>query len=108
MKRAWCSAIPGGVRLAVQIMPNAKKTEVVGILEDQSDLALKIRLRALPVEGKANLELIRFLSAALKLPRSAITISQGQLNKRKVLQIISERIAPEQLAALLPAGADQA
>ena len=103
MKRAWCSAIPGGVRLAVQIMPNAKKTEVVGIFEDESDFVLKIRLQAQPLEGKANLALIRFLSAALKLPRSAFTISQGVLNKRKVLQIMSVQIGLAQLEALLPA-----
>ena len=50
MSRAWCSALPGGVRLAVQITPNAKKTEVIGVLDD----ALKMKLQAQPIEGKAN------------------------------------------------------
>ncbi|MDB5937418.1 MAG: hypothetical protein JWQ01_4762, partial [Massilia sp.] len=45
MSRAWCSALPGGVRIAVQISPNAKKTGVVGVLDD----ALKLKLQAQPI-----------------------------------------------------------
>ena len=85
MSRGWCSALPGGVRLAVQIQPNAKKTEVIGVLDD----ALKIKLQAQPIEGKANEALVRFLAAALKVPRSAVTITHGLTNKRKLVEVMS-------------------
>lgn len=83
MSRAWCSPLPGGVRLAVQIQANAKKTEVVGVLED----ALKIKLAAQPVEGKANEALVKWLAGALGVPRSAVTLTHGQTSKKKLLEV---------------------
>lgn len=83
MTRAWCSATPGGVRLAVQITPNAKKTEVIGVLDD----ALKLKLQAQPIEGKANEALIRFLAQQLDVPRSALTITHGLTSKKKLVEV---------------------
>jgi uncharacterized protein (TIGR00251 family) len=97
MSRAWCSALPGGVRLAVQIIPNAKKTEVIGVLDD----ALKLKLQAQPIEGKANEALVKFLAAALSVPKSAVTITHGQTNKRKLVEVRSATLTPEAVAALL-------
>jgi uncharacterized protein (TIGR00251 family) len=97
MSRAWCSALPGGVRLAVQITPNAKKTEVTGVLDD----ALKVKLQAQPIEGKANLALVRFLARALSVPASAITITHGHTNKRKLLEVASSTLTPEKVETLL-------
>lgn len=97
MSRLWCSAIPGGVRLAVQITANAKKTEVIGVLDD----VLKLKLQAQPIEGKANEALIRFLSDRLSVPRSAITLTHGQTNKRKLLEIAAARLTPEAVSDLL-------
>lgn len=83
MSRTWCSPLPGGVRLAVQIQPNAKKTEVVGVLDD----ALKIKLAAQPIEGKANEALVKWLAGALGVSRSAVTLTHGQTNKKKLLEV---------------------
>jgi len=83
MSRTWCSPLPGGVRLAVQIQANAKKTEVVGVLDD----ALKIKLAAQPVEGKANEALVKWLAGALGVSRSAVTLTHGQTNKKKLLEV---------------------
>ena len=85
MSRTWCSALPGGVRLAVQITPNAKKTEVIGVLDD----ALKMKLQAQPIEGKANEALVRYLAEALSVPRSAVTITHGLTSKRKLVEVRS-------------------
>lgn len=99
MSHAWCSLLAGGVRLAVQITPNAKKTEVMGVLDD----ALKLKLQAQPIEGKANEALIRFLARALSVPRSAITITHGHTSKRKLLQVAAPGLTVEDVArALLP------
>jgi uncharacterized protein len=100
----WCSAIPGGVRIAVQITPNAKKTEVIGVLED----ALKLKLQAQPIEGRANEALVKFLSSSLKVARSAVTITHGLTSKRKLVQVESGTLAPADVArALLGSVADQ-
>ncbi len=97
MSRAWCSALPGGVRLSVQITPNAKKTEVIGVLDD----ALKLKLQAQPIEGKANEALVKFLAGALAVPKSAVTITHGLTNKRKLIEVVSGTLTPEAVEALL-------
>jgi uncharacterized protein (TIGR00251 family) len=99
MTRQWCSALPHGVRLAVQITANAKKTEVTGVQDD----ALKLKLQAQPIDGKANEALVRFLAEALALPRSAISITHGLSNKRKLIEVTADNLTPEAVAqALLP------
>ncbi|HYD60678.1 MAG TPA: DUF167 domain-containing protein [Noviherbaspirillum sp.] len=85
MTRDWCSAVSGGVRISVQITPNAKKSEVTGVLDD----ALKIRLQAQPIEGKANEALVRFLADMLGVPKSAVSITHGHTNKRKMIEVIA-------------------
>lgn len=103
MKRSWCTAIAGGIRLSVQIMPNAKITEVVGILND----ALKIRLQAPPVEGKANDALIRYLADILDVPKTSVSITHGHMNKRKTIEVNAHYLTDELAAqALLGTGQD--
>lgn len=48
---------------------------------------LKIKIKAPPIEGKANLELIRFLSKTLGLPQNQITIEKGELSRKKKVHI---------------------
>jgi uncharacterized protein (TIGR00251 family) len=92
----WCCAIAGGVRIAVQITPNAKKTEVIGVLGD----ALKLKLQAQPIEGRANEALVKFLASSLSVPRSAVTITHGHTNKRKLVEV-SRTLTPEQVEKVL-------
>ena len=91
--QTWCSALPGAIRLAVQITPNAKKTEVIGVLDD----VLKLRLQAQPSEGKANEALVKYLAKTLEVPRSAVTITHGQTNKRKLIEVSSGTLTPEEV-----------
>lgn len=85
--------------MAVQIMPNARKSEVVGILDD----TLKIRLQAQPIEGKANEALVRYIADRLKLPKSTVQITHGHTNKRKILEVSASDMTVEQaMQALLP------
>lgn len=66
-------------RLPVIVIPNASKTEIVGWHEG----ALKIRLAAPPVDGKANEELCRFLAKSLGVAPSLVEIEKGMSGKRK-------------------------
>lgn len=70
------------VKITVKIQPNAKKSEIVGREGD----VLKIRIKAPPVEGKANDELIRFLSKEWKIPKSEIKIVYGKTGKLKIVE----------------------
>ena len=81
----------------MQITPNAKKTEVVGVL----DAALKLKLQAQPIEGKANEALVKFLAKALGVPRSAVAITHGLTNKRKLVEVAWPALTPAEVERLL-------
>jgi uncharacterized protein (TIGR00251 family) len=70
--------------LKVKVKPNSKKTSVEK-LEDES---LKVNLKAPPVDGKANEELVEVLSKFLKIPKSHIMIKAGKTSKDKLIQIL--------------------
>lgn len=75
----WLQARGDGVVLVLHIQPVAKKTELAGRHGD----ALKIRLAAPPVDGKANECLIAFLAERLSLPRAALALVSGQTSRAK-------------------------
>ena len=87
-------ASDGRITLTLHIQPGAKKTEFAGLHGD----ALKIRLAAPPVDGKANEALIRFIADTLALPKSAVCLKSGQTSRRKVLEVTGA--LPEQVAGL--------
>lgn len=97
MSVSWCSALPGGIRLAVQLVPNAKKTEVVGVQGD----ALKIKLQAQPIEGKANEALVKWLARTLGVARGAVAITHGLTNKKKLIEVSSATLTPDEVMRLL-------
>jgi len=88
-------AADGRITLTLHIQPGARKTEVAGLHGE----ALKIRLAAPPVDGKANEALVRFVAAALGLPRSAVQLKSGQTSRHKVLEVIGT--SPSALKSLL-------
>jgi uncharacterized protein (TIGR00251 family) len=69
--------------LAIKAIPNAPRSEVVGWLGD----ALKIKVHAPPVEGRANDALCEFLADSLRLPRRAVTVLRGDTSRQKLLRI---------------------
>lgn len=69
--------------LTIKAVPNASRSEIVGWMGD----VLKVRLKAPPVDGKANAELCRFLAATLGLPKSAVTLATGGSSREKRLRI---------------------
>ena len=93
MMYEWSSVAAGKLRIVVQITPNAKKSEVIGVLDD----VLKIRLQAQPIEGKANEALVRFLADLLSVPKSAVAITHGQTNKRKLIEITAPGITADRV-----------
>jgi uncharacterized protein (TIGR00251 family) len=70
-------------RLAIHLVPNVSKDQVVG----KEGQVWKIRIAAPPIDGKANERLIAFLADALDLPKSSITLVKGHASKHKLLDI---------------------
>jgi len=75
-----------GIIFKVKVQPKASKNEFAGLYQD----ALKIRLTAPPVEGKANKALIDFLADWLGVKKSQVEIVNGQLSKIKIIKVIGE------------------
>ena len=91
---SWLRADGSGSLLTLHIQPGAKRTEVVGEHGD----ALKIRLAAPPVDGKANDALIAFLADARGLPRRDLELRAGMASRRK---LVAAPLPPSAVLAVL-------
>ena len=69
--------------LELKTIPNAPRNEIVGWL----GTALKVKVHAPAVEGKANDELIEFLAGKLQIHRRNVTLLRGDKSRQKVVQI---------------------
>jgi len=70
-------------KISLRVYPNAAKSEVV----DFANGVLQVRVAAPPVKGKANQELITFLSQVLGVSKAALTIIKGHTSRSKVIAI---------------------
>ena len=75
--------------LAIKAVPNAPRSAVVGWLGE----ALKVKVHAPALEGRANDELCEFLADTLALPRRAVTVLQGDKSRQKVLHVAGLTLA---------------
>ena len=75
------------VVLNLLVQPGAQKTTWAGTLEHENRCYLKLRLKAKPIEGQANKELIEFLSKFLSVSRLNLAIKQGEHSRYKLVVI---------------------
>jgi uncharacterized protein (TIGR00251 family) len=74
---------PDGAVLLIHVQPGAARTEYAGLHGE----ALKFRVAAPPIEGKANDTLCRALAERLGVAPGAITIAAGTASRRKRLLV---------------------
>ena len=79
-----------GLCLYVKVKSSSPRNQLVGPQEG----CLKIRVKGIREKGKANKELISYLSDLLKMPRSDIILLQGNTKSKK--KILLRNITPEQ------------
>ena len=77
------------IRLEIKAVPGASKTELAGI----KDGRLRIRLAAAPEDGKANAELLSFLSKALGCAKRDLRLVSGEKSRLKVVALPVECLA---------------
>ena len=77
--------------LTLHIQPGAKRTEVAGLHGE----ALKIRLAAPPVEGRANEALLKFIAESFGVPLRQVELKQGGQSRHKVVAIAGSKVGPE-------------
>ena len=90
-----------GLTLSLHIQPGARRTGIAGLHGD----ALKIRLAAPPVDGRANECLIAFVAELCELPRRNVRLLSGETSRHKLLRIdgADEAAVQRLLAAAGPA-----
>jgi hypothetical protein len=81
---SWISSTKDGVSIQLKVVPRGSRNRVEGLLGD----ALKVRLQAPPVDGKANKALIKFLAKELKVANSHIRIISGETGRNKRVEIL--------------------
>lgn len=85
----------GAVRFAVRVQPRSSRAGVDGLHGD----ALRVRVRAAPVDGAANDAVVEVLAEALGVPRRAVAIVSGAASRSKVVEVAGvPRTAVEDLA----------
>ena len=83
MNHSWLRSDGAAVVLSLHVQPGARKTEIAGLHGE----ALKIRLAAPPVDGKANECLIGFLADRLGIAKSSIELVGGATSRAKRVSI---------------------
>ena len=88
---AWLREEAGALVLTLHVQPGAAHTAVDG----EHGEALKLRLAAAPVEGRANAELVRWLAGAFGVPRRNVVLLRGETSRAKVLRIVAPSLRPD-------------
>ena len=70
-------------QIVAKVQPNASHNQVLGF----QDGVLYIRIAAPPARGKANQELIKFLSDILGVSKNSLSIEKGMTTKKKRIVI---------------------
>ena len=71
------------ILLEIKAVPGASKTELAGV----KDGRLRIRLAAAPEDGKANAELLCFLSKTLGCAKRDLRLVSGEKSRLKVVAL---------------------
>jgi len=88
---AWRREDGTALVLTLHVQPGAKRTAVDGTHGD----ALKVRLAAPPVDGKANAELMRFMADAFGVPLRNVGLVRGETSRQKVVRVDAPTRRPD-------------
>ncbi len=72
------------VRFTVRAVPNAPKSKILEVMDDES---VKIAVSAPAEKGKANKELIKFLANEFDVKKSDVSILSGETGRMKIIKI---------------------
>ena len=87
---------PNGCQLSVCVQPGASRSEVAGL----HGAELKVRVKAPPVDGKANEALLACLAKLFRVKRSQCELLRGETSRSKTVFVrdLNEALARAELA----------
>ena len=95
MQTNWYRRNGEVITLTLHVQPGAKHSEIVGMHGE----ALKIKLAAPPIEGRANEALLKFIAELFAVPLRKVELKQGGQSRHKVVAVIGSNVEPESLLA---------
>jgi hypothetical protein len=83
-RAGWAQlSVVASCTLELKTIPNAPRDQIVGWLGE----ALKVKVHAPALEGRANDALLEFLADQFGLPRRAVTLVRGDKSRHKVVRL---------------------
>jgi uncharacterized protein (TIGR00251 family) len=89
----WYRRDGDSITLTLHIQPGAKRSEVAGLHGD----ALKVRLAAPPIEGRANEALLRFIADSFDVPLRQVELLRGAQSRQKMVRVEGSKVESETL-----------
>ena len=89
----WYRRNADALTLTLHVQPGAKRSEIAGLHGE----ALKIRLAAPPIEGRANEALLKYIAGLFDVPLRQVELRQGGQSRHKVVAVTGSAIDPESL-----------
>ena len=84
MSKGFLTTTREGTLLSLRVSPGAKRTSLEG---PYGESAMKLKVAASPVDGKANAEIVRYLAELLDVPRSDVAIIRGSTSRDKTVLV---------------------
>ncbi len=92
------------MRLLVRVTPKSARDGVEGVAETAEGLALKVRVRAVAEDGKANRAVEQVLAGWLGVAKTRVAVAKGDTSRIKTLLVSGETAEIEALLAQRLAG----
>ena len=93
MTGSWYRRDANDLLLFIRVQPRSSKDGFAEIMEN----CRKLRIKAAPVDGKANEHLIRYLSRLLGVPKSHVQVETGHNSRNKRIRIKELSALPDVL-----------
>ena len=83
--------------LNLYIQPKSSRDKIIGLHGDE----LKIAITAPPIDGKANIHLVKFLSKAFKVPKADVVVLKGFQGRHKQVKIVTPTQIPTEISEII-------
>lgn len=86
----WYTQQSETITINVYVQPGAKQTQIAGVHGD----AIKIRLASVPIEGRANEALLKYVAQLFDVPQRQVALKRGHKSRHKTIVIDGSKIDP--------------
>lgn len=91
---AWYKLVGDDLVVSIHAQPGVRSVKKNSVIQGLYGDALKIRISAPPVDGRANTELIKFLAEKFCVPLRNVGLLSGETSRAKRFRITGSVIDP--------------